>query len=89
MAGRTPGDQDTSETGTPINSRYKGYCGVCHFTIFKKEKIVFDGQPRHINCAEALQDTYRRELDPRYLNVYGELNKKKLSKLLREKEKKS
>lgn len=65
-----------------IKAKYKGYCFKCHYTIWNNELIVLTGKVSHIDCMKALKDKTPRQLDNKYLGIYGQTNKKKMKKLL-------
>ena len=68
-----------------MTSKYKGRCSTCHFTIWAGEKINRHGkQYYHIDCKKALIDKTARELDPRYLGIYGTVDNKKLRNALKD-----
>lgn len=73
---------------TIINSKYKGYCFKCYYTIWKNEKIKYSGKARHFNCVSALKDETPRILNPSYVKVIGKVNKSKMIKMIKLKDKK-
>ena len=65
-----------------MKSKYKGTCSICHYTIWRGEDIEYNGKPKHLDCKAALIDKSARELDQRYLGIYGAVDKKMLRKAL-------
>ncbi len=66
-----------------IRAKYKGYCFKCHHTIWLNELVHLTGKVRHIDCKVALKDKTPRQLDSRYLGIYGKTSPKKLKKLIK------
>lgn len=65
-----------------VNKR-KGYCTVCHYTVYIGEGLVESHQLKHIDCLESLRDLgTRRALNPRIHNMIGEASRKKVVSLL-------
>jgi hypothetical protein len=75
-------DKGKRNKETNLRSKYKSYCWECHYTIWVNEEIKYNGKARHVDCARALMDNTPREIDSRYLGVYGKVNKNKLRKAL-------
>lgn len=65
-----------------IASKYNGYCNKCHYTFFKNEEIKWNGKGTHLDCVEALGDTYPRRLNPKYKTIYGSVSRSRLRKML-------
>ena len=69
---------------TVLHAKYRGFCAVCHHTIWQNEKMSYDGQAKHLDCLRALNDGTPRVMDKRYERVLGKISKKKLRTLARE-----
>lgn len=76
------------ETFTIIKAKYQGYCFKCYYTIWKNENIKYSGKARHLNCVTALKDPTPRKLNPSYEKRVGKINKTKMIKLLKSKNRK-
>lgn len=67
---------------TLLHARYKGYCTVCHHTIWRGEQIKYNGKTsKHVDCLVALRDGTPRVMDKKYEAILGRVNKKKLRTL--------
>lgn len=60
-----------------INARFKSHCQTCYFTIFKNERIGFNGKAYHLDCIKALRDTYPRSMDKNKERLYGSIKRTK------------
>jgi hypothetical protein len=69
---------EVQKVGTVMPSKYKGYCATCHYTIWPKEKMRYNGQSHHLDCYKAIKDETPRDLHPHYIKLLGQVNKKKL-----------
>lgn len=65
-----------------IRTKYKGFCSRCHYTVWQGEKAWLHGKVRHLDCKAALADRTARELDPRYVGIYGKVNKARLRRAI-------
>jgi hypothetical protein len=71
---------------TYINAKYSGYCNTCYFTIFKNEKIRFNGSAHHLNCETAISDQLPRKVNPSLISVLGKVDRKRMRKMLETKQ---
>lgn len=78
----TPKKKKSKNKGTIMNSRFNGFCAKCHYTIWKNEKIRYNGKATHLDCKKAIKDSTPRVLDNKYLSTVGKVNKKKLRESL-------
>lgn len=74
---------------TTIRSRYQGYCNKCYFTIFKGERIRYNGKANHIDCAAALSDALPRTMHSKYRNINGGVSRSKMRELIEARDKSS
>lgn len=64
-------------------NKRKGYCTVCHYTVYIGEGIVESNKLQHLNCGESLRDLgTRRTLNPRVHDMLGNASRKKVVSLL-------
>lgn len=65
-------------SSTIMNSKFKGYCASCHYTIWQGEKIRYNGNAVHLDCKVSISDPTPRVIDQKWLSTLGNVNKKKL-----------
>jgi len=65
---------------TIMYSRFKSYCCRCHYTIWKDERIGYEGRGKawHMDCKKAILDDTVRELDPKARKLFGPVKKSNL-----------
>lgn len=67
---------------TLIQARFFGYCRRCQFSVFRGERVFYNGTMRHEDCETALTDSYPRRLNPKYRDVWGDVSRKRVRRLL-------
>ena len=66
-----------------INAKYRTHCQTCYFTIFKNERMGYDGKAYHLDCITALKDEFPRSMDKTKERIYGKVNRTKWAEHLK------
>lgn len=61
-----------------IKAKYKSYCKDCYHTIWKGERIKYDGQVHHLDCLKAIADPTPRQMNPQMKRTIGKVKKRRV-----------